>query len=205
MSTRSSVALFCAGVAVGALLIWATRAPSQSTAVASSDEIEQATARNATEVKSLGERLARLESRVDETQRRFETDSSSSADRREQVQPTSSAAHESVASGAASSSSPAIAIHDTQWVSVLDSMVAQSLIEHGLTPFEPGVSAPILEAGRALRAEDSRFYAENARLMKLGPSVPGYQESYDANFAQQSRTRKQIRDRLSAALDALKK
>jgi small-conductance mechanosensitive channel len=206
MSTRSSVvAAFCAGAALGALVMWATRASSQSAAVASSDEIEQATARNATEVKSLGERVARIETRLDETQRRFEAHSSSSADRREQVQPSSNAGHESAASGSAPSSSQSIAIHDTQWTTVLDGYIAQCLVEHGLTPFVSGVAGPVKEAGDAMRAESSRYGEEMARLNKLASSTPGLSESFDANTARNTKTRKQILDRLSAALDALKK
>jgi len=175
MSTRSSVvAAFCAGAAAGALAMWATRASSQSAAVASSDEIEQATARTSTEVNSLGERVARLESRVDESQRRFEAHSSSSADRREPVQPSSSSAREPASSGVVPFSSQAIAIHDTQWVSVLDGSVARCLIEHGLTPFEPGVADPVMIAGDALRAEENRCSDEITRLSRLGASVPGY-------------------------------
>jgi len=62
-----------------------------------------------------------------------------------------------------------------------------------------------MNAGDALRAEENRCNDEMARLYRLGVSVPGYQESSDANMAQHKKARTEILDRLSAALDALKK
>jgi hypothetical protein len=149
-------------------------------------------------VKSLRERVSCLESR-------FEADSTPRSDRRERVQSSSAADREHVADTAAPSPPQAIAIHDTQWVSVLDPSVARCLIEHGLTPFVPGVAGPIQEAGDALRAESTRCTDEYLRVNKLDSSTPGWSESSEANAARNNKTRAQILERLSAALDALKK
>jgi hypothetical protein len=208
MSTPDSrrVAVFAAlfaGAVIGAVSMWAVHSEPSSVPAAVPEALQQEIARSALDAQSLRERVARLEQRLDET--RIQSDRSSSAipDRREPVQVSKRTSDDRPENGG-TPASPGIAIHDTQWVSVLDLALASRLIEHGLTPFQPGVNGPLKDAGDALRAEENRWNEEYARLTRLGVMTPGYQESSQAISAQHLKTRKEILARFSAALDALK-
>jgi hypothetical protein len=184
--------------------MWVLMSPSRPATSAVPEALEQEIARTEADMKSLRERVAAMEQRIDAMPTPSERSPTAASDRLDLAsmphaanrQPAASDVREPVRLGTA---------HDTQWVSVLDQAVARCLIEHGLSPFEPGVSRPVLQAGDELRAEETKSTEEYSRLYKLPADSPGYQESLDANLAQHRKARKAIVDRLSAALDDLRK
>jgi hypothetical protein len=95
----------------------------------------------------------------------------------------------------------------SDWVSVLDKDISRVLVERGLTPYDSRVGGAVRQAGDALRSAESEFqtaFKPRAALYQHQGITNDEWLEFIAPLQQQTQEkRREVIERLSAALDAL--
>jgi hypothetical protein len=96
---------------------------------------------------------------------------------------------------------------EANWITVLDKGIAGVLVEHGLTPFDPGVAPRILSASQALRIADDEFEAALRQPLEerkaRAVSADEFAELQSPFLAERNRKRRAALDLLRNEMDSL--
>jgi hypothetical protein len=191
-SLRVIVAL-CAGVAVGSvctLLVVPKSAPASS----SNDQSDTRIAALANQIEELRASVHGMQARSDSAV----------------VRPAATAIVDDDFKRTRNAVEPQPAAHDREsngakdWLSVLDHDVGRALIEHGLTPYDPGVSTLVRNAGESLRDADDDWLRKRAQVLSSRNTMSSEDLPLLAPIdSERQERRRAILSELSTGLDAL--